>query len=73
MPHVRPLRAARATPLRAYPWALDPKRDMDERLNIEGDPADVLRALFAIKPCDLPDSESDPQTADEAIQRLIDG
>jgi hypothetical protein len=50
-----------------------PKRDMDERLNIEGDPADVLRALFAIKACDLGEPEGDPQTADEAIQRLIDG
>jgi hypothetical protein len=29
---------------------VDPKRDMDERLNIEGDPEEVLIALLAIGP-----------------------
>ncbi len=41
---------------------------MDEPLNIEGDPADVLRALLAIEPCEpgLP-----PETGDESVDRLL--
>jgi hypothetical protein len=49
---------------------VEPKRDMDERLNIEGDPADVLRALLA---CEPEQPQQPPETGDEAIQRLIDG
>ena len=48
---------------------MDPIRDMDEPLNIEGDPEEVLRALFAIQPCE---PEGDPESGDDAIQRLID-
>jgi len=51
----------------------DPVRDMDERLNIEGEPADVLRALFAIDPCDVEaPNPLAPKTGDEAIDRLLD-
>ena len=48
---------------------MDPIRDMDERLNIEGDPEAVLRALLAVEPCE---PESPPETGDEAIDRLLD-
>ena len=47
---------------------MDPKRDMDEPLNIEGDPEAVLRALLAIKACE---PEQPPETGDEAIDRLL--
>lgn len=47
---------------------MDPIRDMDERLNIEGDPEDVLRALIGIEPCD---PEDDPTSGDDAIDRLL--
>jgi hypothetical protein len=53
---------------------VDPKRDMDERLNIEGDPADVIRALFAIRPdetCEPTEIIGDPESGDEAINRLL--
>ncbi len=50
----------------------DPKRDMDERLNIEGEPADVLRALLSIPPeCDEPATPWEPATGDEAIEHLL--
>jgi hypothetical protein len=44
---------------------------MDERLNIAGDPEAVLRALIAI-PCLTDQPILEPETGDEAIQRLID-
>ncbi len=44
---------------------------MDERLNIEGDPGDVLRALLAI-PCAPAELVPMPETGDEAITRLLD-
>ena len=31
-----------------YPQVVDPKRDMDELLNIDGDPEDVLRVLLGV-------------------------
>jgi hypothetical protein len=34
-------------------------RDMDEPLNVEGDPEDVLRALLAVAPADEDPSDDD--------------
>jgi len=48
---------------------MDPVRDLDELLNIEGDPEDVLRALLNVEPCD---TAGDPATGDEAIDRMIE-
>ncbi|MCU1465290.1 MAG: hypothetical protein JWM72_1218 [Actinomycetia bacterium] len=50
----------------------DPIRDMDERLNIEGDAEEVLRALLGIQHCDPVPVEVEPETGDEAIQQLLD-
>jgi hypothetical protein len=33
----------------------DPKRDMDEPVNIDGDPEDVLRVLLGVSPDDETD------------------
>jgi hypothetical protein len=48
---------------------MDPVRDMDELLNIEGDPEEVLGALLAIEPCE---PIAEPESGDEAITRLLD-
>lgn len=40
-----------------YALNVDPKRDMDERFNVEGDPEEVLAALLAVNPDDDPDDE----------------
>ena len=42
---------------RAYPRVM-PERDMDERLNIEGDPEDVIKALMGTD-SDSTDDETD--------------
>jgi hypothetical protein len=42
----------------------DPLRDMDERLNVEGDPEAVMRAILAIPQCD---PVPEPASGDEAI------
>lgn len=36
---------------------VDPKRDMDEPLNIEGDPEDVLRVLLGVSDDDCGDDD----------------
>jgi hypothetical protein len=46
----------------ASPWGrrlddVEPKRDMDERFNVEGDPEEVLAALLAVDPDDDPDDD----------------
>jgi hypothetical protein len=64
--HAQPHRAA------AYPGGVDPTRDMDQRLNIEGDPEAVLRALLAIATREPVEAAVPPETGDEAIQRLLD-
>lgn len=38
---------------------MDPKRDMDERLNIEGDPEDVIRALMGVDSDETDDDTED--------------
>jgi hypothetical protein len=51
---------------------MDPVRDMDERLVVEGEPEAVLRALLAIGPREPVESAPPPVTGDEAIQRMLD-
>jgi hypothetical protein len=51
---------------------VDRIRDMDERLDIEGEPEAVLRALLAIEPREPVESVPPPDTGDEAIERMLD-
>jgi hypothetical protein len=51
---------------------VSPTRDLDERLDIEGEPDAVLRALLAVARGQSVASPSLPETGDEAIQRMLD-
>jgi hypothetical protein len=62
----------RAASTAAYPGRVGPTRDMDERLNIEGEPEAVLRALLAGGRRAPVASPPPPETGDEAIQRMLD-
>ena len=44
---------------------------MDARLDIEGEPEAVLRALLAIGPQEPVGSALPPETGDEAIERML--
>ena len=68
--HAQPHRAI--TSSRAYPGRVSPTRDLDERLDIEGEPDAVLRALLAVARRDPVASPPLPETGDEAIQRMLD-
>jgi hypothetical protein len=51
---------------------VSPTRDLDERLDIEGEPDAVLRALLAVARREPVASPPLPETGDEAIRRMLD-
>ena len=77
--HAQPNRAitpARAllpvAPTAGYLGRVSPTRDLDERVDIEGEPDAVLRALLAVARREPVASPPPPETGDEAIRRMLD-